>query len=237
MKLAPSIAERVEQAIVCLPKLAGRGVLVSGGFIVTAAHCIEWTGKGLMALGDSTAFLQEIRTSTGETLLASTSAVEPVSDWAVLGAPDGQSMPEAADAFEAFCEVTPALSLALNGMVLFRSIPAYVFTQNKGVVPVKATQSQEEGHRLSMSGDQRIEGGTSGSPIVTRSGRLLGIVSNFSVVPGTQSGAGIFPRVSHALPLWLVRQMLPSRARRALDAVLPPGHLSPDMLKKLRLRS
>lgn len=32
--------------------LGGQGVLVPGGFVLTATHCIPWDGNGRMALGD-----------------------------------------------------------------------------------------------------------------------------------------------------------------------------------------
>ena len=43
---------RVERATVRLVERGGQGVLVPGGFILTATHCINWCGTGMMALGE-----------------------------------------------------------------------------------------------------------------------------------------------------------------------------------------
>ena len=46
------IRKRIENATVTITKLGGRGVLVSNGIILTAAHCINWSVEGGMVLGD-----------------------------------------------------------------------------------------------------------------------------------------------------------------------------------------
>jgi hypothetical protein len=42
---------RTRAATVQLPTKGGQGVLVPGGFVLTAAHCIDWSLDGGMALG------------------------------------------------------------------------------------------------------------------------------------------------------------------------------------------
>lgn len=42
----------VANATVRISGLVGQGVLVPGGFILTATHCIQWNGEGGWALGD-----------------------------------------------------------------------------------------------------------------------------------------------------------------------------------------
>ena len=42
----------VEKATVRLTGKGGQGVLVPGGLIVTAAHCVNWYLEGGMAMGD-----------------------------------------------------------------------------------------------------------------------------------------------------------------------------------------
>jgi hypothetical protein len=49
--LPVTVAERVVRAAVRLPRLIGQGVLVPGGFIVTAARCIDWNTEDSMMLG------------------------------------------------------------------------------------------------------------------------------------------------------------------------------------------
>ena len=64
--MVPTAVARVGRAVVRLPRRGGRGVLVSGGIVVTAAHCIEWTHHGAMVLGDH--FLEQIETTDGRLL-------------------------------------------------------------------------------------------------------------------------------------------------------------------------
>lgn len=86
MRRRPSALARIEQATVQLPKRGGRGVLVAGGYILTAAHCVGWSHEGGMALGDH--YLEEVRTRDGRAFRLEVAAVEPVADVAVLAEPD-----------------------------------------------------------------------------------------------------------------------------------------------------
>src|SRR5262249_13660012 len=79
-----------------------QGVLVPGGYILTAARCIRWEATGSMALGDW--YVETIRTSDGARHMVSPCAVEPVMDIAVLEAVDSQEMSEEYHAFEKFYE-------------------------------------------------------------------------------------------------------------------------------------
>jgi hypothetical protein len=130
--LRAALAARISRAVVRLPKLGGLGVLVPGGFVVTAAHCIGWTSAGPMALGDY--YREPIVTADGQELVVAPLAVEPVSDLAVLGAMDEQEFRHEVDAFKAFCETTPPVPLAMDELVTFVSHRAYVFTHDQGVI-------------------------------------------------------------------------------------------------------
>lgn len=174
-----------------------------------------------MALGDD--YREDIVTADGRTLTVSPLAVEPVCDLAVLGAPDDQAFPEAAEAFETFCGATAPVRLALDALDLDAAFAAYVFTHDKGVLSVCATQPALNAATLWIEADEPIEGGTSGSPVVTSDGRLLGIVSNVGSVAGERQCTGMVTRVHLAAPAWLVRQMVPQAAQRKLNAALPPG--------------
>src|SRR5262249_32084812 len=74
--------DRVLAATVSLSDLGGQGVLVPGGLILTAAHCIKWSGTGAMVLGDY--FVERIKTRDGRSFRASVCAAEPVADIAAL---------------------------------------------------------------------------------------------------------------------------------------------------------
>ena len=175
--LPARIAARVQRAIVNIPRLGGRGVLVRGGFIVTVAHCVGWTAEGWMALHEDPRFYEKMEPSDGRSIIGSPVAVDPVSDIAVLGAVDSQVLPELADAFEQFCATARPVPLSLDQLTLGMSIDAYVFTHNKGVLPARVTQWSLGTATLLAHTDILIDGGTSGSPVVTPNGHLLGVYS------------------------------------------------------------
>jgi hypothetical protein len=52
LELSASDKLCVQEATVHIEGLRGSGILVRGGFVVTATHCIRWDGRGKMALGD-----------------------------------------------------------------------------------------------------------------------------------------------------------------------------------------
>jgi hypothetical protein len=111
MAIFQTIKEAVAAATVRFPDRGGQGVLVPGDLILTAAHVVNWTHTGIMALGDDERFIQSV-IAGGAPLLIYPRAIEPVADLAVLGALDDQWAPDEYEAFERFCETTCAVKLA-----------------------------------------------------------------------------------------------------------------------------
>jgi hypothetical protein len=95
------VKTRTENATVWFLQLGGQGVLVPGGFILTAAHCINYDGTGRMALGDH--FIETIRARDGSMYKVRPAAVEPVLDIAALEELDNQMFPDEHRAFQSFC--------------------------------------------------------------------------------------------------------------------------------------
>jgi S1-C subfamily serine protease len=188
-----------------------------------------------MALGDY--YSEQIVTTDGRQLTVQPLAVEPVSDVAVLGAVDAQASGEfaaAADAFEGFCSTTEPVRLAIDELDLFVPIAAYVFTHDRGAIPARVSQTGPGAATLWVQADEPIEGGTSGGPVVTNTGRLLGIISHRGSSPGVMRWDGAIPRVHFTAPTWLVRQMIPVGIRKKLDAALPPGRITRRTLEEAR---
>ena len=73
----------VANATVQLQGLGGRGVVVTGGFILTATHCIRWDGSGGMTLGNH--YSEIVNTKGGDRFRVGISAADPVSDMAAPG--------------------------------------------------------------------------------------------------------------------------------------------------------
>jgi S1-C subfamily serine protease len=207
--MALDAAARVARATVRLTQLGGLGVLIPGGFIVTAAHCVEWTSTGGMSVGLGDVSRAEIVTADGDNLVGEVAAVEPVADIAVLAAPDGQVLYDAAEAFEAFCETTPAVPLCTTRFPesFEATIPLHILTHDKGLVAGRFCQGRIGARVLWMTSEQPIDGGTSGGPVVTEDGHLLGVLSSTSFIDGKHAANHTWPlaRLDQALPVWLAR--------------------------------
>jgi hypothetical protein len=218
--LSEATKRMIENACVTVRKGEGhgRGFLVEGHLVLTAAHCVNYETEGGMVLGDY--YLQEIETRQGGVLRVGPKVVEPVSDIAAFGALDGQVFLPDEEAFDAWCDTTQPLPLCLDDFPLFKPIPVYVYTHTSVWLEGVAQQYHPEAHMLSVT-MPGIEAGTSGSPIVTSTGAVVGVFSHMS----EQEGAGLTPRPHLTLPVWVMRQIQADEAsqeetrRRLLDYV------------------
>src|SRR5262249_2311811 len=132
--------------------------------------------------------------------------VEPVADIAVLGEVDGQQghlFDEASEAFTEFCDTTRPVHLCTTVFKLRECRPAHVLTHDQGWLPATVEQP---GHVrwLVLHPERPINAGTSGGPVVTEDGLLLGTVTKTGWSPsGDHSGS--VPRASMTLPAWVLR--------------------------------
>jgi hypothetical protein len=153
----------------------GQCVLVDGGLILTAAHCVDWNCLGGMAQGDY--YLSKIRTGNGE-LIASIRAVEPVSDVAVLSSPDDQEFFDESEAFREYCERVSPVKLLREIPESRKPFPVWIRADFKTWV---AGMAKHDGNQhFGFETETEIKGGTSGGPIVNRKGELIGVVSHGS---------------------------------------------------------
>jgi len=194
--------KRTLAATVSLADRAAQGVLVPGGFVSTAAHCVEWSTTGGMVLGDHC--LENVRTKTGEGFRLSVYAVEPVADIAILGPPDYQEFSDDADAFEAFCEATSPVPVSAADFPFKVPVRVLLLTHHGTWIEGTATRyglrDALPGACLALKTEADIEGGSSGGPIIDRAGQLVGITSH-----GTRTGGMPSPHL--ALPGWIWRRI------------------------------
>ncbi len=194
---------RIEKAtfIVHSSKGQGQGVLVEGGFVFTAAHCVNFTDTGGMALGDHC--LHRVVTSDGSQLALSLLAVEPISDLAVLGPPDSQTFEDEYDEFERVYDQTPSLSLDVREHEVKMLFDIHIFTHKKTWLDGKAMLTWPGAKLISVNTNELIEGGTSGGPIVNEHGELVAVVSHSCNLAGGDTQ----PYLCRALPVWTLSQI------------------------------
>jgi S1-C subfamily serine protease len=195
------IATMVEAATVRLVDVGGQGVLVPGGFILTAAHCVDWDGHGGMALGDH--MLESVETKDGKRFRLSVAAVEPCADIAVLECADNQMFYDDADAFESWVEQVAPVPVRDSLLAPDEPILIHVLTHDRGWVGGRATKhGLRQVGRVAIETIDPIEGGTSGGPVVDADGALVGVVSWTAEGSGAEGGA--IPLACHALPAWVL---------------------------------
>jgi hypothetical protein len=205
---------RVERAVVQFSRNGGRGILVPGGFILTAAHCVSWSLEGGMVLGDD--YLERVQTADGEELLLAVLAVEPVADVAVLGAPDNQRLLDQAIAFDEFTARTKPAALFRGALEpsdiderlgpLNHCLPALVYNHDRQWVKATASVVCPGQPTIWLEAEKCIEGGSSGGPVVTPAGEVIGVISNSEkAAPGRKdriyTGCAVNPLL--ALPIWV----------------------------------
>lgn len=188
----------IENATVYFPSKGGQGVLVKGNFIITAAHCVNFSIDTGMMMQDINP--EKIITSSGAEIMVNILAVEPVSDIAVLGIIDAQAFPEEAKKFENFCALTKPVKLFRKDFDLFVEYPAHIYTHLREWVSCTVEKTFPTANKLVIHPEKAIQPGTSGSPVVNDAGELIGVVS-FGVIDGS------IPFLRSSLPVYLYRAM------------------------------
>lgn len=194
--------ERAINATVQIPYKGGQGVLVGDGLILTAAHCLEYddhTGAGI-TLGDRP--IVEIEAYDGTKLKTTPWVIESVSDVALLGPLDNQECWEEVEALERFCLKTKGIPI-LRSVFSGQRLPVLIRSHKQIWIEGETQQTRPRAHQAWVEAREQIEAGTSGGPIITHDGKLVGIVSHFSETGGKCYGLTPIPHLT--LPAWAVK--------------------------------
>jgi len=194
--------QEIVKATVTITKLGGRGVLVPGDLILTAAHCIKYDLTGGMVLGDY--YIEEIETFDKEKIKASPLAIEPICDIAALGSPDDQEFAKESMLFDSFCEKTKPAPLCSINYQPFDKFKVFVYDHIRVWI---AGEGEFYPPMIFVEVDKPIRGGASGGPIVNEAGELVSICSNFSEVADGQESTGYSAFINSALPIWIYNRI------------------------------
>jgi S1-C subfamily serine protease len=198
----PVYAHRVTEATI-KTQSGAQGVLIPGGFILTATHCLSWDAH---YHHPDNYISNTIATRAGQEILTRVVFADPASDLAVLGWTSDDD-PEAASALEAWCATPIQISEPLAGT------PVHILTHlgewMRGEIVSDDYSIRIDG-RFCILTDREIPSGTSGGSVVDDEGRIVGVVSVTVSTPSPhQSGKyiGTCPAVCLALPQWVLNRI------------------------------
>ena len=205
-RLSAAVRRMVSVATVRFPRRGGQGVIVGDGLILTAAHVIGWTATGDMALA-SDDYRETVQIRSGEKVETSVVCLEPIADIAFLGCPDDQRSWDEAEAFESLIGAIRPLRIYEKELPIRRPMRVHILTHTGRWVEGTVQQYKPQSHRLHVHTFRPIAGGTSGGPIVTDRGDLVGVVSDAGGIIGAKEHDGLVPRVSRAAPVWMAERL------------------------------
>jgi len=160
-----------------------QGVLVGGQLILTAAHNVLYVleqkydaplASTLVGMALDDHVVVEIETTHG-LLHVKPVAIEPATDIAVLGALDDQVFFKKWEAYETWCEAVAPVPLCYDQFPFMTPIPVAVYTHRGTWLEGTAQQGGPTTYGFWITMPEGIEGGTSGSPIVTTQGTITGL--------------------------------------------------------------
>jgi hypothetical protein len=206
--LADIQKKKIEAATVSIQNTSGRGVLIFGDLVLTAAHCVNWQTEGaMMAMEDW--FPEPVKPANTEPFILTPVAIEPLSDIAVLGEIDDE---ESYLKFEEFRESTKPVRICETAFKNRESQNVYLLDREMNWVEAKITSYSLHDHfgRISIQTKAIIRGGCSGGPVVNSLGEIVGVVSHLGGTPSQEDkdlyidgGNGRIPIAHLALPVWV----------------------------------
>ena len=194
----------VADATVVFTRKICQGVLANNNMIVTAAHCIDCNCDGSMPQGRYV--LEEVETKT-ENFKVAPLFVDPINDVAVLGEAGEEAGFKEARKFQRFCSNTRPVPVFRGGFEILKAFNVHVLTHKNKWVKGTALQYSPNDISFFIDTEERIEGGTSGGPIVNDSGELIGIASIGSSGGGESNNGLRIPHLHLTLPVWVCREI------------------------------
>lgn len=208
-QLSSATLRRMTEATLSMPHAGGRAVVMRGGLIVTATHCLETMGAeswaGSAALGEY--HIERLVAHDGSEFVAQVLAAEAISDIAVLGPLDDQEAPDHAQRYADVLAKLPSLPLVERLPRVGSTTPLWVRNAAGDLVQgeMEVTSSLVVGRGMfSIRSTTPVDSGSSGGPVITKSGRLLGVVSNSFGTPLGEVHVSSLHLACMALPPWAI---------------------------------
>ena len=181
------------------PSEGGQGVYIGNGFVLTAAHCLEFDSVAAIAEGFPPVYY--IDRPEGEPIWCSPVCIDPCSDLAVVGPCDSQQLSERHWELLSFFKDVVPIEIRRDPLQLDESASCEIRTHLGTWVSGKMTRVSDPPW-VWLEADENIIGGTSGGPIVDDNGQILAVVS----ITGDNDASG-----PHSIPpLWLPSWLLAS---------------------------
>ena len=120
---------------------------------------------------------------------------------------DDQEFSRECSNFEKFCKKIEPIEICTRSFKAFKKYPIFVYTHEGKWITGQAHSYQEHSHSLWLEMNEAIKAGTSGSPILDKSGCVVGLVSNFIGENSISSVTGRAWRPHLTLPVWVCNQI------------------------------
>ena len=167
------------------------------GLVITAAHCLPHLPPAIGDLADPAERTYPeivVPLDRKRCIWAECLFVDPVSDLAVLGEPDGQLLYEES---EAYLELASDSEFLTIGSLRKGKTTAWMLSRDLEWFPCTVRSNSK---RLSViEAEGKIVGGMSGSPILNSDGKAIGVVCN-----GSSGQWNSQPILFKCLPSWIL---------------------------------
>jgi hypothetical protein len=202
--MKPDVGNRAKASVITIGQ-GGRGFIIEGPhserFVVTAAHCLRKLPRP--KISDSEDRFYRLLAAPGKKarIMVECLFADPISDVAVLGAPDNQATPDDADAYQTLIVAATTIPINYAPPTELDGSTAWVLMLDGEWAPCLVQCYKDGRLRLEAAAEGVIVGGMSGSPILARDGSAIGVISR-SDSSGKFGGPN--PQLSRNLPGWLV---------------------------------
>ena len=225
----PPVLESLSRVLVTFPRLGAQGVLIPGGFVLTAAHCLV-DEKNRTPYPHNKAFKRNSLAFTAKSPQGIEFPMVPlfmdlISDVAILehskqlehykgNKSDYDLFPNFAVAeVESIHEFLVDLPIDLD----IRWRKAWVHIHQKGWHLIRVKEGLVHDNHLIIESEVPIGPDSAGSPIVTKWGKLLGVVSGELTQKKNKKHRGSFAHAFAVLPTWYHWEMEDQEEDEDLD--------------------